>query len=204
MLLFSHSATNGSQGVILNQRIRSSRAGTLESGCFWSSSDSIAECERVQPGADRDHATIAGIEEVADPIHYFGGPNLALERLVIMHMFSNIPGSREIVLASERGEPSAWAGEIAGLGGLEASGEFEVELEDSKIFIGGMVADVLAQRWQAGSDLVLAPVWIFHGVTTWTAGQLTEEIQNGVWTVKPGTLRDLMSFSKIFADLHDD
>lgn len=191
VLLFSHSATNGSQGVILNQRILS-RAESLESGCFGSSSDSITECARGQDG----HSEIEG---VAEPIHYFGGPTFALERLVIMHMFSDIPGSREIVLARNGGEPSARAAEVERWEGLKESG---VEREDGNIFLGGSMADVLAERWQAGSEH--KPVWIFHGVTTWTSGQLAEEIENGVWTVKSGTLDDLMYFSNIFAGLHDD
>lgn len=192
VFLFSHSSNNGSQGVMLNQRIRHSRTGGLESGCFLLPSDSIAECERVRPSADIS-ATVTGLEEAIEPTHYFGGPVFALERIIMMHMFSNVVGSREILLARDE-EPGARANEVEGLERSKVSDGFEVE--DGKIFLGGLAADVLAQRQQAGQQL--KPVWIFHGVTTWNAGQLVDEIENGAWMVKPGTLDDLLYFSKIF------
>jgi hypothetical protein len=202
VLLFSHSATDGSQGVILNKRVLS-RAGSVESGCFWSSSDLITECTRAAHADRRDPGTIPGIGEAVEPIHYFGGSTFALDRLVMMHMFANIPGSKEIVLARNDEELSAWAAMAEGSEELEGFEGFEDEHRNIKVFVGGLMADVLAQRWEVSFEHKPVPIWIFHGVTTWTTGKLVDEIENGAWTVRSGTLDALMYFSKIFADVHD-
>lgn len=158
VLLFSHSATNGSQGVILNQRILS-RAETLESGCFDPASDLISECIR--------HHSQASHDEDYGVTHYFGGPKFALERLVVLHTFSDIAGSREISLPGD----------------------------EASIFVGGLMSDVLAESFlkrQSGDED--APVWVFHGISSWSSGQLVDEIDAGAWTVKPGSMDDLVFF----------
>lgn len=198
VLLFSHTATNGSQGVILNQRILS-RAETLESGwcvlhiasldcfCFSSllrsqpcsqsrsesrshllslssfdpASDLIRECiqHHSQPSHDEDF----GVS------HYFGGPKFALERLVVLHTFPKIAGSREIVLPGDGDEVS--------------------------IFIGGLMSDVLAESFlRRKTGDMDSPVWVFHGISSWSPAQLDDEIEAGAWTVKPGSLDDLVFF----------
>lgn len=207
VLLFSHSEKNGSQGVILNQRILS-RAESLESGCFSSSSDLITECTRAQHRHQEEE------EDIAEPIHYFGGPTFALERLVVMHMFSNIPGSREILLAGDDEEREV----------LEMGVDAAEMGYPEKVYFGGLISDVLTQQRRPGSER--KPIWIFHGIryrfassalprvlyirlsnmhrfciyplcSAWSKGQLIEEIDAGAWTVKPGTLDDLVFFSQI-------
>ena len=179
VLLFSHSSSNGSQGVILNQRILS-RAESLESGCFSSSSDELSECIQHDGRLADDHDLLDLLahgehtqhrDEEFWSLHFFGGPKFALEKLVVMHTLPNVKGSKEIALGDGRHD---------------------------KVYFGGLMSDILTEARKYGSER--APIWIFHGISTWEGGQLLSEVRLGAWSVKPATLDDLHYFG-LFDDI---
>lgn len=167
VFILEHTPMRGSQGVILNQRMQS----RLERDCFIESRSGKRGHSRMVDCDDDEGDVFTG------PVHLFGGPvglpgeGPAKERLVTLHTFDSVRGSRYIQL---QGEPN------------------------EKIYFGGVMSDVLREANRTNSDEY--PVYIFHGISAWSPGQLESEVQSGAWNTRSVTydeLLDLIDFGEI-------
>ena len=168
VFILEHTPMRGSQGVILNQRMES----RFERDCFIESRSSKRGHTREIDCDDDDDGDI-----VTGPVHLFGGPvglpgeGPAKERLVTLHTFDSVRGSRYIQLRGDSNE---------------------------KIYFGGVMSDVLREANRTNIDEY--PVYIFHGVSAWSPGQLESEVQSGAWNtryVSYDELLDLIDFGEM-------
>ena len=115
-----------------------------------------------------------GHDDVHDeyPRHFFGGPvglpgEGATQEITVLHGLTTVRDSREIQLASM----------------------------DQKLYYGGKIGDVLEEANKTTYEQESVPVLIFHGISTWSSGQLEREISAGAWGYKKATYEDILDFT---------